>query len=262
MRGGSSKGLYFHAHDLPADPDVRNRVLVAAMGADGRQIDGVGGADPLTSKVAVVSPSTRDDADVDYLFVQVGVGEGRTDTTPNCGNMLAGVGPFAIETGLLAASGEETTIRVHMVNSGNLCELRVRTPDGTVQYDGDAHIDGVPGTSAPILCNYLDVAGSACGALLPTGNVLDVVDDVPVTCVDNGMLVVVLRAGDFQRSGYESRDELERSIAEAARYVPLERLALSPQCGFATSIVGNNLTLDDQRRKLELICQTARSVWS
>src|SRR6516162_113843 len=169
MRGGSSKGLYFRREDLPTDEALRDRVLVAAMGSDSRQIDGAGGAHPLTSKVAIVSRSESKDADVDYLFVQVVVGEGRVDTTPNCGNMLAGVGPFAIDQGIVPALDGETAVRVRMLNSDNLCELLVQTPGKRVRYDGDAHIDGVPGTSAPIVCNYLDVAGSATGSLLPTG---------------------------------------------------------------------------------------------
>ena len=211
MRGGSSKGLYFRREDLPADEALRDRVLVAAMGSDARQIDGAGGAHPLTSKVAIVSRSETKDADVDYLFVQVVVGEGRVDTTPNCGNMLAGVGPFAIEQGIVPARDGETAVRVRMLNSDNLCELLVQTPGKRVRYDGDAHIDGVPGTSAPIVCNYLDVAGSATGSLLPTGRALDVVDGIEVTCIDNGMPVVVVRARDLGITGYETPQELEKN---------------------------------------------------
>jgi len=175
MRGGSSKGLYFLARDLPSDATLRDQVLVAAMGSDARQIDGMGGAEPLTSKVAVVSKSSRADADIDYLFAQVVVGEGRVDISPNCGNILAGTGPFAIEQGIVPVTGDTTAVRVHMVNSGNLCELVIQTPDGAVQYEGDTAISGVPGTAAPIICNYLDIAGSACGSLYPTGNQRDMV---------------------------------------------------------------------------------------
>ena len=228
MRGGSSKGLYFHPDDLPADEELRNRVLVAALGADARQIDGVGGAHPLTSKVAIVSRSASADTDVDYLFVQVVVGEGRVDTTPNCGNMLAGVGPFAIETGLVKAREGQTAVRVRMLNSDNLCELLVQTPGKVVSYEGDAHIDGVPGTSAPIVCNYLDVAGSATGSLLPTGNVRDQVDGVAVTCIDNGMPVVVLRAKDLGISGYESPQELDANT-ELKRRLESIRLQIGPR---------------------------------
>ncbi|MDX1561615.1 MAG: 4-oxalomesaconate tautomerase [Gammaproteobacteria bacterium] len=228
MRGGSSKGLYFAAADLPSDEAERDRVLVAAMGSDGRQIDGAGGAHPLTSKVAIVSPSAEDEADVEYLFAQVVVGQGRVDTTPNCGNMLAGVGPFAIETGIVEANDGETSVRVRMLNTGNLCELIVQTPGGRVEYEGDAHIDGVPGTAAPIICNYLDVAGSVCGSLLPTGNGIDVVEGVEVTCVDNGMPVVVLRAADLGITGYETREELDGNGALKQKLEAI-RLAIGPK---------------------------------
>jgi 4-oxalomesaconate tautomerase len=228
MRGGSSKGLYFRREDLPADEALRDRVLVAAMGSDSRQIDGAGGAHPLTSKVAVVSRSTSEDADVDYLFVQVVVGEGRVDTTPNCGNILAGVAPFAIESGLVPARDGVTPVRVRMLNSDNLCELLVETPGGRVNYDGAARIDGVPGMAAPIVCNYLDVAGSATGSLLPTGSVLDVVDGVEVTCIDNGMPVVVMRARDLGISGYESPKELDANREFKARVESI-RLQIGPR---------------------------------
>lgn len=228
MRGGSSKGLFFLADDLPGDATTRDCVLVAAIGADDRQIDGMGGADPLTSKVAIVGKSSRVDADIDYLFVQVVVGEGRVDTTPNCGNMLAGTGPFAIEHGLVPVKGETTSVRVHMVNSNNLCELIIQTPRGAVQYEGDAVISGVPGTAAPIVCNYLDVAGSACGSLFPTGNNKDKVRGVEVTCVDNGMPVVMLRAADLGISGYESCDELNANAMLKQRLEEI-RLEIAPK---------------------------------
>lgn len=228
MRGGSSKGLYFRAEDLPDDPELRDRVLVAAMGEDQRQIDGVGGAHPLTSKVAIVSRSQEEGVDVEYLFAQVVVGEGRVDTTPNCGNMLAGVGPFALETGLAEAADGETAVRVRMLNSGNLCELLVQTPGGRVRYDGDARIDGVPGSAAPIVCNYLDVAGSVCGSLLPTGRVRDEIEGIPVTCIDNGMPVVVLRAADLGRTGYETPAELDEDAELKARIEAI-RLEVGPK---------------------------------
>ena len=228
MRGGSSKGLYFRKEDLPADEASRDRVIVAAMGSDARQIDGAGGAHPLTSKVAVVSRSASADADVDYLFVQVVVGEGRVDTTPNCGNILAGVAPFAIETGIVAARDGITPVRVRMLNSDNLCELLVETPGKRVNYDGTAKIDGVPGTAAPIVCNYLDVAGSATGSLLPTGNVRDVVDGVEITCIDNGMPVVVMRARDLGIGGYESPKELDANKEFKAKVESI-RLQIGPR---------------------------------
>lgn len=228
MRGGSSKGLYFLKDDLPSDPALRDRVLVSAMGEDKRQIDGAGGSHPLTSKVAIVSRSAEEGIDVDYLFAQVVVGEGRVDTTPNCGNMLAGVGPFAIETGLVEARDGETSVSVRMLNTGNLCELLVQTPGKAVEYEGDAHIDGVPGTAAPIICNYLDVAGSVCGSLLPTGNVVDEVGGVRVTCIDNGMPVVVLRASDFGITGYETPAELDAN-SELKQKIEAIRLEIGPK---------------------------------
>ena len=208
IRGGSSKGVYFCADDLPADPMLRDKLLVQVMGADDRQIDGLGGADPLTSKVGIVSLSASTDADIDYLFAQVVVGEGRVDTTPNCGNILAGVAPFAIEAGLIEPSDGSTRVRVNMLNSGSQCELMVQTPNKKVEYEGVACIDGVPGSSAPITCNYLNIAGSVCGSLLPTGNRIDIVDGIELTCIDNGMPVVVIRAVDMGISGCESPAEL------------------------------------------------------
>ena len=208
IRGGSSKGLYFCVNDLPKDIEVRNRLLVQIMGTDERQIDGLGGADPLTSKVGIVSLSKSKDADIDYLFAQIVVGQGRVDTTPNCGNILAGVAPFAIEAGLVNAADGLTKVKVNMLNSGSQCELLVQTPDKKVQYEGEACIDGVPGSSAPITCHYLNIAGSACGSLLPTGNRIDIIDGTELTCIDNGMPVVVIRAEDMGISGYESPAEL------------------------------------------------------
>ncbi len=209
QRGGTSKGPYFLASDLPSDPLLRDRVLLSIMGSpDVRQIDGLGGADPLTSKVAIVSRSDHPDVDLDYLFCQVKVDQPLVDVTPNCGNMLAGVAPFALEHGLIDAADGTTSVRIHMVNSGNLCVAHIRTPGGIVDYDGDARIDGAPGTSAPVMIDFLDTAGSACGSLLPTGNVLDVVGGVEITCIDNGMPVVILRASDVGATGYETRDEL------------------------------------------------------
>jgi 4-oxalomesaconate tautomerase len=210
MRGGTSKGLYFRPDDLPTDPDMRNRVLLAAMGSpDERQIDGMGGAHPLTSKVAIVGPSTHDDADVDYLFLQVVVDRAEVSDAQNCGNILAGVGPFAIEQGMVPASDGETEVRIHMVNSGSISVAHVRTPGGRVTYGGDARIDGVPGTAAPVVLDFEGIAGSSCGALLPTGNPVDEVDGIALTCIDNGMPVVVMRATDFGLTGYESPEQLE-----------------------------------------------------
>ena len=225
MRGGTSKGPFFLADRLPADTALRDRVLLAIMGSpDVRQIDGLGGADSLTSKVALVSPSTRSDADVDYLFLQVVVNEPRVDASQNCGNMLAGIGPFAIENGLVPVAGDHTKVRIHMVNTASIAVADILTPGGAVQYDGDAAIDGVPGTAAPVLLDFLDIAGSSCGALLPTGNARDVIEGVETTLIDNGMPVVLMRAADLGKTGYESPADLEKDTALKARVEAL-RLA-------------------------------------
>jgi 4-oxalomesaconate tautomerase len=228
LRGGSSKGLYFLASDLPSNTEQRDQLLLDAMGRGQRQIDGLGGADPLTSKVAIVSLSQRDDADIDFLFAQVVVGQDRVDTTPNCGNILAGVGPFAVEAGLVTAGEKTTSLTVHMLNSGKLSELVLCTPGGKMEYEGDAVIDGVPGSAAPVLCSYLDLAGAICGELLPTGQVRDVVDQVELTCIDNGMPVVVMRAEDFGISGYEPPSELNTNETLKARLESI-RLQIGPR---------------------------------
>jgi 4-oxalomesaconate tautomerase len=210
MRGGTSKGLYFLASDLPVDVNKLQDVLLAAMGSpDARQIDGVGGAHPLTSKVAIVSVSDSADADVDFLFMQVAVDKAEVSSSQNCGNLLAGVGPFAIENGLVSASDGFTSVRIRMLNTGSITVSEVVTPSGIVEYEGNARIDGVPGTAAPINLYFQDVAGSSCGALLPTGNAVDLIEGYRVTCIDNGMPVVILDANDFGKSGYETPDELE-----------------------------------------------------
>lgn len=227
IRGGSSKGVYFDARDIPSSVTLRDKVLIAAMGRGKRQIDGLGGADPLTSKVALISPSELDDVAVDYLFCQIVVGEDRVDTKPNCGNILAGVGIFAIESEIVAASDGETRIMVNMVNSGKLCELIMPTPNGKINYAGDVVIAGVPGSAAPIICNYKKVAGSACGALLPTGNQIDIIDGLEVTCIDNGMPIVVVRAQDMGITAYESPSELNNNEALKERLQAL-RLQLGP----------------------------------
>jgi 4-oxalomesaconate tautomerase len=210
MRGGTSKGAYFLADDLPSDPKARDDLLLRIMGSpDPRQIDGVGGADPLTSKVAIVRRSARPDADVDYLFLQVFVDQPLVSDAQGCGNILAGVGPFAIERGILPAAADETPVRIFMENTGQIAEARVPTPKGRVSYAGDAAIDGVPGRHAAIPLMFQNIAGSLCGALLPSGHAADVIEGVTVTLIDNGMPCVILRAGDMGIGGEESRDELE-----------------------------------------------------
>jgi 4-oxalomesaconate tautomerase len=238
MRGGTSKALYFHASDLPQSMRARDRVLLAAMGSpDPRQIDGVGGAHPLTSKVAVIGPASRADADVDYLFLQVVVDKAEVSDSQNCGNILAGVGPWAIEHGLVRITGASTPVRIHMLNTGSVAVARVPTPRGAVEYEGDARIDGVPGSAAAIPIDFLDVAGSSCGELFPTGSNIDRIEGIEVTCIDNGMPVVLMRAADLGKRGDESPEELESDAALTAR---VERLRLS---------VGPKMNLGDVARK-------------
>ena len=228
MRGGTSKGLYFHASDLPQSARARDAALLAAMGSpDPRQIDGVGGAHPLTSKVALISPSKRTDADVDYLFLQVVVDKAEVSDSQNCGNILAGVGPWAIENGLVPIAGATTPVRIHMVNTNSIAVAHVPTPRGAVEYEGTARIDGVPGSAAAIPIDFLDVAGSSCGKLFPTGSSVDRIEGIEVTCIDNGMPVVVMRAADLGKRGDETPEELEADAALKARIERL-RLAIAP----------------------------------
>lgn len=218
MRGGTSKGGYFLADDLPVDVAARDAFLLRVMGSpDARQIDGLGGADPLTSKVAVVRRSARPGVDVDYLFLQVFVDRAVVTDAQNCGNILAGVGPFAIERGLVAAAGEETPVRIFMENTAQVAVATVPTPGGRVTYAGEARIDGVPGTAAPINIVFEDTAGSSCGALLPTGNPVDTIGGVEVTLIDNGMPCVILSAADFGVRGDESPADLDADTALKAR---------------------------------------------
>jgi 4-oxalomesaconate tautomerase len=232
MRGGTSKGAYFLAEDLPRNPADRDDLLLRIMGSpDARQIDGIGGAHPLTSKVAVVGPSDRADADVDYLFLQVAVDQATVSDQQNCGNLLAGVGPFAIERGLVGSA----PVRIHMVNSGSVATASFPAADGVVDYDGDTAIAGVPGTAAAVVVAFpggqsTGTEGSATGPLLPTGNVTDVLDGITVTCVDNGMPVVVVPAADLGRTGYETVAELE-SDPDLGRRVRALQLAAGTAMG-------------------------------
>lgn len=228
MRGGSSKGGYFLRDDLPADPAERDAFLLRVMGSpDARQIDGMGGADPLTSKVAVVGASSREGVDVDYLFLQVFVDQAIVTDAQNCGNILAGVGPFAIERGLVAGEDGTTRVAIFMENTGQVAVATVQTPGGRVTYAGDAAISGVPGTAAPVPLAFRDTAGSSCGALLPTGNGVDTIDGVAVTMIDNGMPCVVIAAQDVGITGYEDRETLDANDAMKAR-VEAIRLQAGP----------------------------------
>jgi len=226
MRGGTSKGGYFLLNDLPADTALRDAFLLGVMGSpDPNQIDGMGGADPLTSKVAVVSKSARDGIDVDYLFLQVFVDQAIVTDAQNCGNILAGVGPFAIERGLVSATGDETRVAIFMENTGQVAVATVQTPGGFVTYTGDAAIDGVPGSHAPIPLEFRDSAGSSCGALLPTGNAFDVIEGVACTLIDNGMPCVVFKAEAVGATGYEDRDTLDNDVALKARIEAIRLIA-------------------------------------
>lgn len=218
MRGGTSKGGFFLASDLPSDPGERDALLLRVMGSpDPRQIDGMGGADPLTSKVAVLSRSADPEADVDYLFLQVFVDQALVSDAQTCGNILAAVGPAAIEMGLVPAQEGATLVRIRMANSGEIAEARVETPGGRVRYRGEAAIDGVPGRHAPVALMFRGIAGAMCGALLPTGNPVDVIEGVACTLIDNGMPSVVAAAADLGVTGYETREEMEAASGLKAR---------------------------------------------
>jgi 4-oxalomesaconate tautomerase len=240
MRGGTSKGGYFLAQDLPPGTAERDAFLLRVMGSpDPNQIDGMGGADPLTSKVAVVKKSEREGIDVDYLFLQVFVDQAIVTGAQNCGNILSGIGPFALERGLVQPTGDETRVAIYMENTGQAAIATVQTPGGTVNYSGDARIDGVPGTHAPIPVEFRDTAGSSCGALLPTGNAVDVIEGVPCTLIDNGMPCIVFKAEDVRATGTETREELEsEAMAEVRAKIEAIRLA-----------AGERMNLGDVREK-------------
>ncbi|MQB42649.1 4-oxalomesaconate tautomerase [Rhizobium sp. ICMP 5592] len=228
MRGGTSKGAYFLAEHLAAAPAERDTLLLKIMGSpDPRQIDGIGGADPLTSKVAVLSASTRADADVDYLFLQVFVDQALVSDAQGCGNILAGVGPAAIERGLVKSIDGITEVRIHMLNSGEVAVARIETPGGRVNYAGATEIAGVPGSHAAVPLLFMNIAGSMCGALLPTGNEVDVIDGIEATLIDNGMPCVIMRAADFGLTGEETREAIEAN-AELKSRIEAIRLKAGP----------------------------------
>ncbi|UVC17122.1 4-oxalomesaconate tautomerase [Mesorhizobium onobrychidis] len=232
MRGGTSKGPFFLASDLPSDPAFRDQILLSVMGSGHPlQIDGIGGGNPVTSKVAIVGPASIKGADVDYLFAQVRVDQQIVDISPNCGNMLAAVGPFAIEAGLVPVQGPTTLIRIHNVNTGKLIEAEVPTPNGSVSYLGDAAIDGVPGSAAPIALTFMDAAGARTGQLFPTGKPNEVIDGVSVTCIDCAMPMILLEAEAIGVSGFETAAELNGNKAllerlESVRIAAGERMGM------------------------------------
>lgn len=222
FRGGTSRGPYFRSEDLPEDRETLARVLVAAVGSGHKlNIDGIGGGAAVTTKVAMLSRSEVEGCDIDYFFAQVSVEDGLVDFKPTCGNILSGVGPAALEMGLIAPQGDVTRVRIHSVNTGAKVEAVVRTPGGEVEYAGDAAIDGVPGTAAPIFLNFMDVVGSSTGALLPTGALRDVIDGIEVTCMDVAMPICIARAADFGLTGYETIEELDANRDFYARMEPL-----------------------------------------
>ncbi len=237
MRGGTSKGPFFVASDLPDDPALRDRMLLAVMGSEHiRQIDGIGSGDSLTSKAVIVSRSARIGIDIEYLFAQVAVGGDTVDTAPNCGNMLAAVGPFAIERGLLAAKSPQTTLRIFNRNTGKIIEAIVQTPGGKVTYAGDTAIDGVPGRSAAVVLNFLDAAGAKTGNLLPTGRAIDVIDGIQVSCVDFASPLVLIAAASLGKTGHESKAALDADTrlferVEAIRLEASRRMGLGDSTG-------------------------------
>lgn len=237
IRGGTSRGPYFVTTDLPADVATRDKVLLAAMGSpDARQIDGVGGATTLTSKVAMVQPSAREGVDVDYLFAQVSITDAFVDTAPSCGNILAGVGPFAIERGMVKVTGDETAVTIFNVNTNSRIEAIIRTDADGVVYDGDTEIAGVPGTAAPVRLNFMDIVGSKTGKLLPTGNPVEQIDGVDVTLIDVAVPMMIFRASDLGKTGHETPAELDADTAffarmEAMRKIAGERMGLGDVTG-------------------------------
>lgn len=232
LRGGTSRGPYFRRSDLPEDRETLSLVLIAVVGAGNpRNIDGLGGGNAVTTKVAMLSQSDEPDVDVDYFFAQVAVEKRLVDYGPSCGNILVGVGPAAIEMGLVPVTGDETRLRIRAVNTGSLVESVVQTTGGAVRYDGDTAIDGVPGTAAPVALNFMEVVGSRTGKLLPTGEVRETIDGIDVTCIDVAMPMMIARAVDFGITGHESQIELDENKALFERLEAI-RLEAGRRMGF------------------------------
>ena len=226
MRGGTSRGLYFKKSDLPVDRALWDNIFLSAFGSpDPRQIDGVGGTTSVTSKVCIISPSEREDSDVDYFFAQVSVTEAKVDYGPTCGNMLAGVGPFAIETGMVTPEHDETSVRIYQVNTNGLVEAVVPTPQGQVEFEGDLAIDGVPGTGSPILLNFMQTIGSHTGMLFPSEKQSEVIQGVETTLIDAAMPVMLVRASDVGKTAYETAQELTQDTIFLARVEAMRREA-------------------------------------
>lgn len=251
MRGGTSRGPFFHATDLPADTPTRDAVLLAVMGSPHQiQIDGIGGSHSVTSKVAIISKSKHSGADVDYLFAQVQINENIVDTKPNCGNMLVAVGPFAIETGLVPARNGETTVRIFNVNTQSLIDAIIQTPGGEVSYEGNASIDGVPGTAAPVKLNFRSAIGSVTKKMLPTGKPSDVIDGVEVSCVDIAMPVVLMRAEAFGKTGHETAVELDadRELVKRMEAIRVKAGAMMGMGDVSKSVVPKMALLSKPRK--------------
>lgn len=210
MRGGTSRGPYFRREDLPTDRDALARVLISALGSGHPlNIDGIGGGASVTTKVAILSRSDDAWADVDYFFAQVSVEDRTVDFTPTCGNMLVGVGPAALEMGLVPAKPDQTEVRIRAVNTGARVRAIVQTPDHAVSYDGSVAVDGVPGTAAPVTLSFMNVVGGATGALFPTGQRVEHIDGIAVSCMDVAMPMVIARAEDFGLTCQEAASELD-----------------------------------------------------
>lgn len=215
MRGGTSKGVYLMVEDLPADPVMRDKVILDIYGSpDSRQINGIGGADPLTSKVALIARSTRENVDVDYTFGYVGIKDATVDYEGNCGNMSSGVGPFAIQTGLVAAEDPITKVRIYNTNTKKIIVAEIPVKDGEVVTEGDYTIDGVPGSGARIVLNFLNSGGAKTGKLLPTGNVVDEITlkcgkKIRVSLVDAANPSVFVKAEDIGLTGVEMPKDTE-----------------------------------------------------
>lgn len=257
MRGGTSRGPYFRAEDLPADIAERDSILLSVMGSGHHlQIDGIGGGNPVTSKVAIVSKSQHPEADVDYLFAQVNLQDQFVDTSPNCGNMLVGIAPFAIEQGLVPAQDGHTTVRIYNVNTDSLIHSTVETPGGEVNYEGATQIDGVPGSAAPITVAFLDATGAKTGKLFPTGNSIDTIDGVEMSLVDCAMPMMMVRASDMGKTGYETVKELEGDKAFMARLEAL-RLKAGLAMGFgdvSKLVIPKPVLLAKPQSKEAIIC--------
>ncbi|MEL7470801.1 MAG: 4-oxalomesaconate tautomerase [Pseudomonadota bacterium] len=240
MRGGTSRGPFFDRSYLPEDPDDLAAILIKAVGSGHPlNIDGIGGGAAVTTKVAMLSPSDDDWADIDYFFAQVSVEDRLVDYKPTCGNMLTAIGPAAIEMGMIEPGNETTEIRIRAVNTGAEVVSVVQTPGGMVEYQGDTAIDGVPGTAAPVQLNFRKVAGGATGHLLPTGNLRDEIDGIDVTCMDVAMPVVMARADAFGLTGHETREELD---ADTGFFARMEALRLKAGAAMGMGDVANSVT--------------------